>query len=253
MIRRINYTGRKRITRDHVSVVVHSGASGPARFDAKIQLEDYSLPKEATVSVEAYRQTGWMRFDFGTVYELIPSENRELTEFDSPDGVRFRVRVTSGDPAPGKLLAEADQIPFQLSGEQAQKRAPLLPVASEDLDFEITKMDFSDRPLLLINSSLGDWRAVAKLPVFVSLIYPQVLRQILTRILWVEKYHEADDVEDWRAEWLRYATRLPGVSAPPDETASSEYDEWVDNAVAAFSKSHGMLEQFRTYWKEEQS
>lgn len=252
MIRRINYTGRKRISRDHVSVVVHKNLSGPARFDAKVELDDYSLPNEATVSVEAYRQTGWMRFDFGTVSELIPSEKRELTEFDSPDGVRFRVRVTSSEPTLGKLLAEADQIPFHFSGEE-EKRVPLLPVASEDLDFEITKMDFTDRPLLLINSSLGDWRTVAKLPVFVSLIYPQVLRQILTRILWVEKYHEVDDLEDWRASWLRYATRLPGISAPPEEKASSEYDDWVDNAVAAFSKSHGMLEQFSTFWREEHS
>ena len=249
MIRRINYTGRQRIKREHVSIVVHKNARGPDRFDAKVDLEEYNLPKEASVSVEAYRRTGWMRFSFGTVGLALSSEACELTEFDSPDGVLFRVKVTSGAPASGKLLAEADQIPFHFFGEQEERRAPLLAVAPADLGFEITKIDLTDRPLLLINSSLGDWRTVAKLPVFISLIYPHVLRQILTRILTVEKYREVEDVEDaedWKAQWLLYATRLPGVSLPPDEADPSEYDDWIDDAVKAFAKSHGMIEQFRT-------
>jgi hypothetical protein len=225
-------------------------------FYAKIELEEYNLPNDAAVSVEAYRQTGWMQFDFGTAGEILSSDARELTEFESPDGILFRVKVTAGQPALGKLLAEADQIPFHFFGEQEEKRAPLLAVASEDLGYEITKTDLTDRPLLLINSSLGDWRTVAKLPVFVSLVYPHVLRQILTRILTVENYHEVEDVEDandWKAQWLRYASGLPGVSAPPDEGPVSEYDDWIDEAVKAFSTSHRMIEQFRTYWKEELS
>ena len=92
------------------------------------------------------------------------------------------------------------------------------------------------------------------MPVFVSLVYPLVFRQILTRILTVENYHDVEDVEDgndWKAQWLRYATLLPGVSVPPGE--GEQFDDWIDSAVAAFSKRHGTLEQFRTYWKEEQS
>jgi esterase/lipase len=72
--------------------------------------------------------------------------------------------------------------------------------------------------------------------------------------LTVDEYREVEDVDepgDWKTQWLRYATRLPGVAAPPNEGTSTEFDDWIDDVVAAFSKSNGMLEQFRTYWKEE--
>ncbi len=253
MIRRINYTGRKRIKQDHLSVVVYKSNGGPAKFDAKLELKDYDLPEDAIVSVEAYRQTIWMRFDFGTASKLTPPQKRELTEFESPDGVLFRVKVTSQVANQGKLLAEADQVPFHLFGEPEEIRAPLLTVASEDLEYEVSKVDFADRPILIVNSRLGDWRSIAKLPVFSSLVYPQAFKQILIRILTVEKHHAVEDGEDWRAQWLRYATLLPGVSTPPEEGEEQEYDDWIDDAVSAFCKKHGMLEKFQTYWKEEQS
>ena len=89
------------------------------------ELDGYDLPAEALVFVKAYRQTTWMRWPWGTVGALQPPANRALAEFDSPDDVLFRVRVTSpGTPEEphGLLPAEADRVRLR-SPEELTTRA----------------------------------------------------------------------------------------------------------------------------------
>src|SRR6266571_2707793 len=105
MIRRINYTGRRRINREDVKIVIYDGNGGPAKFDARLELSSYSLPPDAIVFVEAYRQTFLMRFNFGSISRIELPSDRFLTEFESPEGILFRVKVTSKSPEQGKLLA----------------------------------------------------------------------------------------------------------------------------------------------------
>ena len=111
-IRRLNYTGRKPIHRSDTRITVREYPDRPATFDADLRLGEYKLPAGAYVFVEAYRQATWMRFPFGRVGELTPPPDLEriLTEFESPDRVLFRVRVTSAEGRQGIMLAEADKI-----------------------------------------------------------------------------------------------------------------------------------------------
>jgi hypothetical protein len=225
---------------------------GPLRFDAVLKLEDYRLPADARISVEAYRQTTWMRFDFGIVSAITPPADRRLTEFDTTEGLLFRVKVTAARGAAGRLLAVAEQLPFTTKDTEGATQ-PLLPVKPQDLGSEIYRLDHTGaRPILLINKQIGDWRQLARSPAFVCLSYPQMLREILTRILCIDEYHEIDeDDDDWRAQWLRFASRLPGSSAPPpDDTDESRLDDWINDAVAGFARSHGMADRFRLHWSE---
>ncbi|MEY2878027.1 MAG: hypothetical protein RLZZ15_407, partial [Verrucomicrobiota bacterium] len=66
MIRQINHTGRKRISRDAVRISLRE-ADGRLAFDASLKLGEYSLPPDAHVWVEAYRQASWMQFPWGRV------------------------------------------------------------------------------------------------------------------------------------------------------------------------------------------
>src|SRR3989442_1117841 len=95
MIRRINYTGRRRISRDDVKIVLYESNGSPAKFDAKLELASYGLPDDAIIFVEAYRQTFLMRFNFGTVSKIEQPSDHFLAEFESPEGILFRVKVTS--------------------------------------------------------------------------------------------------------------------------------------------------------------
>ena len=251
-VRRFNYTGRKRLRRSDMRITVRERDGAPATFEAGLSVDGYDLPDNASVFVEAQRQTSWMRFRFGTVGNVAPQDELVLSEFDSPDGVLFRVRVTSSDDPKALLLAVADRIRPRRPEEAEEWRVPLLPVkADESLGDQVARVDFSDYPLLLINADVGDWQAVARNPAFASLVYPPALREILTRILCIEQYFDTDDNEDWRSNWLRFATLLPGVSDPPAGSDDENMDDWIDEAVASFCRRFAMMSRFQHYWTKE--
>jgi hypothetical protein len=72
MRRRLNYTGRVKINRSDVFIAIQK-KDELLIFDADLKLDDYGLPADSQIYIEAYRQTVWMRFLFGTV-----ANNRSL-------------------------------------------------------------------------------------------------------------------------------------------------------------------------------
>ena len=249
-VRRINFTGRKRLKRTDARVYLYPSDVGPAEFDLNLKLDAYGLPADACVSVEAYRQTSWMRFSCGTVADTRLPDYRRLVEFGSTEAVLFRVRVTSTAAPEGLLLAEADRIQPRAADEIDEDRLPLLPVVpSDDLRDEIVRIDFTDSPKLLINTRVGDWRSVARSPVFISLTYPAVMRDVLTRALHIDNDFGRDDLSEWQAQWLQFCVRLPGVAeAPAGDEELDKIDDWIEDAVAAFARKNRILKKFATYW-----
>lgn len=248
MIRRYNFTGRKKINLADAQVFIDEN---PLRFQAALQLADYGLPADARVFVEAYRQTNWMRFEFGSVGSLEALGDCRLIEFDTREGILFRVRVTSSSEPEGSLLAEADQISPNRRGETGEEaRDPLLPIKPEDLGDEIFRVDYGDGPpILKVNNRFGDWRALVRHPAFVCFALPQALREILVRILWIEEYYETDDDSAWQARWLRFAAVIPGSSEPPESKDERDrFDDWINEAVRAFGRMHGMKDRFNMFW-----
>lgn len=252
MIRRLNYTKRKSINHQDVAIALNVQDSGSITFDTDLHLSKYELPPGATVFVEAYRQTSWMRFNYGTIGAISSPTERTLTAFDSPEGILFRVRVTSTDSPKGILLAEADQIGFRSAKGETENRMPLLPVKPEDIGNQVYRIDFASvRPILLINAAVADWKAVARSREFFALVYPTVLREILVRIIKIEKYFETEDESDWRSKWLTYALSLHGSpDLPGEDTDVDAIDDWVDQAVEAFCKDNTIIDKFIALWTE---
>jgi hypothetical protein len=251
MIRRLNYTGRVRILREDVRIVVTARDDRPATYTAELDLADYGFPDDARIYVEAYRQTSWMRFPFGTVGTLGPPSSTDLTEFDTPEGVLFRVRITAAGDGSGKLLGEADRIRGRKTDERDEGVEPLLPVRPADLGSEVWQLEISDQPRLLINKDFWDWKAVATAPEFVSLVLPAVLREILRTILVEEKHFDTDD-DDPYSRWLRFTASIPGVPDIPDSKAEDDkLKEWISDAVSAFCRHRGILDRFVTFWRSE--
>lgn len=252
-VRTLNYTNRKRIRRQDALIYMRE-QEDKLFFDADLHLTDYKLPTDGLVFVEAYRETKYMRFDWGKVGMLGVPQDRVLRTFDSPDGILFRVKVVAGTDPYGLLLAEADQIRPRRLTDEDENRMPLLPVKPDDnLGDEIWKIEFDDQQtLLLVNSSFVDWRGLARNPVFVSLVYPAVLRLVLLRI--IEDYHtDTEDIDDWRSRWLRFSLSLPGVSNMPtgDGDQGPLYD-WIDEVVSAFCRYRKVRSIFyNEYWIKE--
>ena len=246
---RLNFTGRRRIAQDHVKISV-SAADGQNSFSARMNLESYGFPDNAAVIVEAYRQLELSRFEFGTVTRPIPPPNCRLGDFGTLDGVRFRVKVVSNDQPRGRLLGVADLIAASDQAIDKVRRIPLINVKGHDLGREIWKVDFTDEPILLINYRFADKHALVRSGIFQSLVLPQVLRSILTRILLIDQYRYFEDEDDWAARWLRFASSFPGVGGVPDEGDTEMDSEWIDSAVSAFCQWRGTDRLFKEFWRD---
>lgn len=248
---RIQFTGRKRLTSNDVSIVLHDQAEPLAFAINRLSLERHDLPGNALVRVEAYRRTVYVPFELGTVSNLtIPEGDTPLTDFYMPpDGIRFRVKVTATDePTAGQLLAESGSItPVWSSGSKES----MLTVRPADLGHEVFRLDMDDEPVLLINDKIDQWRQVARSDHFASLVYPGVLRTILTEILRQEEL-DLNDSGDWRVPWLRLAIRQNRANPLP-ANASDEADsiQWIDDAVAAFCKNMRTYDAFIRNWDAE--
>ncbi len=247
--RRIHFTGRRRIAAGDVTINLRNEAIPLAFSIPHLSLQRYKLPPEALVRVEAHHHTIYMPFELGTVADLIIPENLVLTEFDSPDGLRFRLKVTSvTEPTTGQLLAEGSGIsPIWVDGGEES----LLPVQPADLGQEVFRLSLEDKPVLLINENITQWREVARSEYFVSLVYPMVLRSLLTELLHTD-IPDLDDSEDWRSLWLRFAENLPGVAGLPDHYDDDDIiGEWVEEAVSAFCRSQRLYDSFSKHWNAE--
>jgi len=248
MIRRLNYTDRARIRRTDVRFTIVN--KSPLTFTANLNaLADYKLPKESHVYVEAYRLTSYMRFEWGQLGALRPPASAELTEFDSHEGILFRVKVTDAGES-HKLLAEADRVPLTAGDGKPSKRLHLLPVKSEPLGEDVYRVEFDDRPILLVNSNFGDYHALCRSPYFFALVYPAVFRQILMQYLIVDKVEDDEHgADDPHSKWLKFAKGLPGCGELPTAGDIPDRLNWIDGAVTAFSRQIKAVDKFGEVWK----
>ena len=246
-VRTLNYTDRKRIEKGDALITIGEDEGGNF-FDADLRLHGYNLPADAHVFVEAYRQTQYMRFDYGQAGARRIPDDRRLTKFDSAKGVLFRVKVVATSHRYGLLLAEADGIRQPKSADRDE--ISLLPVVpDESLEEEIWRLEFDGHQTLLkVNSTLGDWRALARDPVFSSLVLPSVLRTVLWRVLMQGERPDTED-NDWRSRWLDFAKRLPLVGELPDKGDEEKVEEWIDTAVSEFCRRHKFRASYGRYWK----
>lgn len=246
MIRKFNYTGRRKIPRSNVSIELRTLEDGVFSFEASLSLIELHLPREAEVTVEAYRGTSLMRFTFGTVGDLIAPANKVLERLP-PGGIPlFRVKAVLD----GRIIALADRIVPRIDASESKDRLCLLPVEFIELDDLVWRLDMSDsQPILQVNSSIeGIRETVRSDSIFFALVYPEIVRQVLRHILVTENYgDEEGDPDDWQSNWIRFAQELPEVSQLPARnlvTFEQDKEYWIDEAVRAFCRKWSVKERF---------
>ncbi|MGH7783562.1 MAG: hypothetical protein ACREO5_06960, partial [Candidatus Binatia bacterium] len=97
--RRLNSTGRIRITRDAVNIALELPADSNSFpwATAGIDLRKFGLPNDATVSLEAYYRSSSMRFACGTVADPIVPARMILSDIDRGGAIRFRLLIIAPD------------------------------------------------------------------------------------------------------------------------------------------------------------
>lgn len=253
--RHLNYTGRQRVLREHVQVTIRpAGPGGPPVVSAQIDLTPYSLPPDAPVYLDAYRQTAWQRFAFGTAGAITPPPDCVLRDFGEGEGVRFRLVVVEPDRAAGttaRILARAEGIEPDHEGP----RKSLLPFEPDPgLRERVWTLDLDDQtgPLVRVSAHLvRDRQALARSDEFVTIALPEILRRILE---WALADGVPDDDDEWdtiRGRWVRLACGLHGQARPPEEVDDDEDEraKWIEEAVSRFCRLHGIDAKFKSWWR----
>lgn len=238
--RRFHFTQRQRIRSSDVTIRLYDDRTPPMCEVQGLALETYSLPPDAHVSVEAYRQTVCQRFPWGTVASRAPSV-WTLDEFGSLEGVRFRIKVTARSAPKGQLLAIADRIAPITDPGSARS---FLPIELRPLGEEVFRVawDSSDEPILLVNKRIG--KEVVQSPEFRALAMPAVVREILTRFVVVERRRPDVDDSSLCTRWLSFGIRMAGGTTPPEGTDSNDNSvtddcfEWIEDAVKGFCEHY---------------
>lgn len=247
MIKRVNFTGRRRIPRDRVDIVINDG--DPRTFDAALHLDDLGLPDHAAVFVEGMCAGSSVvpRFDFGRVGDPHPPGDRRLTGLDG-DRVFFTLKVVDRDDRFGRILGIAENLRPKGSGDDlTPARHGILPVEAVDLKQELWRLDFHEHEVfLLVNKSVPGLKDRARHdPLFCAAVYPVILRTVL-REAFLQFDEGEEELDRWPAVWLRFGKRLhPDKEDPPrgaDEQEAQE--EWVDAVVEAFCDAHLLRDNY---------
>jgi hypothetical protein len=250
MIKRVNFTGRRRLPRDRIDIEVFDGI--PRRFAAAIDLSEMELPEDAGVFVEATcaGSTVIQRFGFGTVGKLKPEAPCLLTDIEG-ENVFFSIKVVDHSEKFGRLLRVAENVRPQRAGKQtAAGRRGILPIEPVDLGQELWQLEFREHDVfLLVNRQLPDFvDYVRSDPAFHAVVYPEIVRQILTKA--IHENAEADEDDDrWPVMWSRFGRSLHPMREPaPDENEGIEVvEDWVSGVVRAFCAAHSLKDRFQSH------
>ncbi|EMI22087.1 hypothetical protein RMSM_00986 [Rhodopirellula maiorica SM1] len=185
MIKRFNSLGRKRVPRECVTIEVEDG--DPRRFSAHIDFGSHNWDSNGTVVLEATCAGSSLvqRFDCGTVGQLKQPAGLPLSDLHGQN-VFFSLKIIDTSQRIGRLLGVADNIrPIATGKQTVSGRKGILPVEHALLGQELWKLEFREHDVfLLVNQDVPSLsESIRSDPVFFSLIYPQVMRQVLHRAI----------------------------------------------------------------------
>jgi len=243
MLRKFNYTGRKKIPLKYISIQkLNNGFSN--YFTANLTIETLGFPDEACVYIEAYFNANFIRFDFGKIKSIKSPIDTTLDELPSIEGIRFRLKIVDESESRGRILGKADNIKPTNELDDGQKES-ILPVKFTNLKNQIWKVEFDQDilgPVLVFNNEdnfPGIRTKIKTDPFFFSLIYPAAVRFVLNKMREEDKLDR--DGDDWSSRWIQFSEDILGVTPTPSSAESPEIDNWIDEVVNNFCLKYKVL------------
>ncbi len=254
MKRRLNFTDRKKILREHVRIELNSQNGTSKSFTVKFDLAAYSLPPDAKVYVHAYHKTEELIYDFGTVGATCVPHDTSLKGLSRTENLKFRMLVVDETGEHGLILAHADRISPFAEGEKMS----ILPVDFRDIGHQVWIVEYiadEGGPVLVLNSAIPSIETLAKSnPMFFFYVYPAVIRDILTNMVFVYGLDSTEDPSsDWQRNWLQFTRHVLSSEEPPsilnckdEDFESDEAQKWINRVVEEFCSG-------RKEWKDFQA
>lgn len=251
MKRTFNYTKRKKINREDVSIAIVRPNSLPEVKVLKLDIHRLRLPVTGQVWLEIETgRVGLVRHPLGTVGSLDLSPSYSINERDLGN-IRFRIKIVTHElGSAGKVLAEVDRLALTDDGN-VQSLLEVKP--SDDLGQRIWKLEISESgPELLINTGVVDWREVGQSALFQALVFPEAVYEIYKWVATYEDYDSGSIEEKWKNLFAATGHDPNELAQSPprnaDDVEKAAYEENLQRTAHevanAFARNHKALNQF---------
>lgn len=250
MIKRCNYTGRKKIPQKCIRIRISEDAKS---FEASWDLKETKVPASGEVFIEAFTSASpdVQRFSYGTVGTPNPRATDRRIDMLNSDAIAFNFKVIDNSERHGCLLGISRNIrPIGDNDDDAAQQS-ILPINPVDLGQQVWNINFThDRPWLEVNNNIPDIMIIAREDrKFFSLVYPAVIRQILSHILIIEEWPDPDGSnEDWRVQWLKWGIHWhPDKERPVDgelKHCRDDWLSWIEIVSDSFCTKHATCDKF---------
>lgn len=249
MIRRINFTDRIKITKEKVTISLHS--KGDLKwFDASIDIDDLGFPDDASVFVEARYKGLRQRFSYGTVGNITPPSDTVITDIPNTEFFYFDVYITGKR---GRILGIAKSITLGTETTNID-RLPLLPVNFIDMGNEFWRVGFDStddgRPIIEINKSIPEISAIAHSDVmFKCLVYSAAVRIILREYLRFVNSDQENEEDSWLKQWNEFISKTLNIKYRPHANTDTDFlsedqEQWITMCVDEFCRIYNLKEKF---------
>jgi|688.fasta_scaffold03148_11 hypothetical protein len=253
MLKRINYTDRRRIPRSQIAVKVDP--IDPASFTIDLPADLIGAPQTevAYVDITSAGSSEVLRHQ-------LPWSLAGLSRGPYPLGripwkkAIFDVKVVEKvGSSPGRILRRASHIRAVGTGSDTNEGASheLLTTIREPLGERVWMLRFGEPVTLVINDALAmtEEQFVAN-PAFASLVFPEICRQALDWAVVSEGISPADVTSDdtsAAALWGEFARQAaPGAECPVPPVGGwtphnrDELDDWIDEVVGCLCRQHAL-------------
>lgn len=246
-----NYTGRKKIHLNEVAIsFVEQRQAG---YDINVNFDLSRLDLEASSKI--YLEVSYVGFfqsiDLGTFDQPINSYNEVLKKDLCPwvESLKCVLKIVDEEGSIGMIRALSQRIKgsvINIDGESGGKKS-FLPVVQKDLGEVPWKLQIEQYSVtLIVNQKIKDVKsALLNDPVKRSLIFPLVMREIVTQIVFIGDYCIEGD--EWYVVWNKYISRSLKVEFPDGGNTTDERNqEFIDEVVDKFCRLQRSASQLKS-------
>lgn len=251
MLKRINYTDRRRIPRSQIAVKVDP--TDPASFTIDLPTDLVSNPdaEAAYVDITSAGSSEVLRHRLTWTGSGLGRGPYSLGRISWKKAI-FDVKVveTAGDD-PGRILRRASRIKAVGAGGDPNDGAnhQLLTTIREPLGEQVWSLRFGEAATLVLNDalSMSDEEFLGN-QAFASLVFPEICRRALEWAVVSEGVSPGDltpDDTNAAALWVRFAAEIaPDAQCPVtpvhgwSSSNRSDLDDWVDAVVECLCRRH---------------
>ena len=249
MIRRVNYTERKRVPVSSIQMEIFNGT--PRTFKAEFDINEINkrrFPTQAKVVLDATCAGSEIvqRFSFGNVERIVPEQELILDKLTG-ENIRFTLKIIDFSKEIGKILGIAENIrPINAAKKTSENRQSILPIEPRDLGEQLWRLEFREYEVfLLVNKTIpGLLERFGNDLTLGGLVYPSIIRDIFWRACIYEKYE--DEQGGWKTNWVQFAKKLNPDKPPDDEDIST----WIESVIDSFCEKHHFKQSYSTYVRE---